>query len=121
MQEILQSHLTIIFAKRTQFVGTKTLCAALKTVQIGMKFQKTRQWMHEHINLIMYEISLPMMLLSESDFELFNENSIEYVRMQVDQSNPFNAKQLVKLLVRSICGVKQSRKMKVSEHLQHYL
>jgi importin-7 len=29
---VLNSHLAIIFAKRTQFVGTKTLCAALKTV-----------------------------------------------------------------------------------------
>ena len=118
---MLHSHLNIIFAKRTQFVGTKTLCAALKTVQIGLKFQPTRKLIQEHINVIMYEISLPMMLISQSEFELWSENPIEYVRMQVDQSNPFNAKHIVKLLVKIICGIKSSRKQKVSEYLQNYL
>lgn len=36
--QVLQSHLNIILAKRQQFVGTKTLCMALKSVQIGIKF-----------------------------------------------------------------------------------
>jgi hypothetical protein len=107
---VLQCHLAIIFAKRSKFVGTKTLCAALKTVQIGLKFGPTRKMINEHINVIMYEISLPLMLITQAEFELWTENSIEYVRMQVDQSNPFNTKHIVKLLVRSICGIKQSRK-----------
>ena len=47
----------------------------------------------------MYEISLPLMLISQSEFDLWTENPIEYVRMQVDRSNPFNAKSIVKLLV----------------------
>ena len=103
---VLQSHLAIIFAKRSQFVGTKTLCAALKTVQVGLKFGPTRKMINEHINVILYEISLPLMLITQAEFELWTENSIEYVRMQVDQSNPFNTKHIVKLLVRSICGIK---------------
>ena len=69
----------------------------------------------------MYEISLPLMLITQAEFELWTENSIEYVRMQVDQSNPFNTKHIVKLLVRSICGIKQNRKQKVSDYLQNYL
>ena len=75
----------------------------------------------EHINVIMYEISLPLMLITQGEFELWNENPIEYVRMQVDQSNPFSAKHIVKLLVKVICGIKSSRKQKVSEYLQNYL
>ena len=39
----------------------------------------------------------------------------------MDQSNHFNAKSIVKLLVRSICGIKINRKQKVSEYLQNYL
>ncbi len=58
----------------------------------------------------MYEISLPMMLISQSEFDLWTENPIEYVRTQVDQSNPFNAKHILKLLVKVICGIKLSRK-----------
>ena len=118
---LLQSHLKIILAKRTSFVGTKTLCAALKAVQIALKFQATRKLIREHINAILYEISLPLMLLSQNEYELWNENPIEYVRMQVDQQNQFNAKSIVKLLVRQICMIKSNRKQKVSEYLQNYL
>ena len=71
-------------------MGTKTLCMALKSVQIGIKFQMTRRMIQEHINVIMYEISLPLMLLTQSEYQLWTENPIEYVRLQVDQSNPFN-------------------------------
>lgn len=46
------------------------------------------------------------MLINENEFQLLTENPIEYVRMQVDQSNPFNAKLIVKALVKSICGIK---------------
>jgi len=53
-----------MLAKRTKFVGTKTLCSVLKTVQIGLKLKPTRNLIQDHINVIMYEISLPLMLLT---------------------------------------------------------
>jgi hypothetical protein len=58
----------------------------------------------------MYEISLPLMLLSQSEYQLWSENPIEYVRLQVDQSNQFNSKNIVKLLVNQVCGIKTSKK-----------
>jgi hypothetical protein len=73
--------LKIILLKRTQFVGTKTLCAALKTVQISIKFGATRKQIQDHINAILFEISLPMMLMSQSEYELWSDNPVEYVRM----------------------------------------
>lgn len=121
VQQLLASHLKIILAKRTNFVGTKTLCSALKTVQIGIKYQMTRRQIQEHINAILFEVSLPLMLMSQQEYELWQENPIEYVRMQVDQSNPYNCKSIVKLLVKCICGIKSSRKQKVSDYLQNYL
>lgn len=60
--------------------------------------------------MIMYEISLPLMLLSQSEYQLWSENPIEYVRLQVDQSNQFNSKNIVKLLVNQVCGIKTSKK-----------
>ncbi len=63
MESVLKCHLGIIMKKRTNFVGTKTLCAALKTVQIAIKFNKTRRLIQDHINVILYEISLPLMLI----------------------------------------------------------
>jgi hypothetical protein len=75
----------------------------------------------DHINTILFEISLPLMLINESEYSLWSENAIEYVRLQVDQSNAFNVKQIVKTLVKSICGIKQTRGQKVSQYLQNYL
>jgi len=62
--QILQLHLAIILQKRQAFVGTKTLCGALKTVQIGLKYSQTRKMIEEHINVILFEISLPLMLVT---------------------------------------------------------
>ena len=118
---LLQSHLRIIMDKRAKFVGTKTLCAALKTVQVGIKYAKTRKFLQEHINTILFELSLPLMLISEQEYNIWNENPIEYVRLQVDQSNYFNPKAIVKTLVKSICSIKQARGQKVSPYLQSYL
>lgn len=69
----------------------------------------------------MYEISLPLMLLTQSEYQLWTENPIEYVRLQVDQSNPFNCKSIVKLLVNSVCGIKTTKKQRVSQYLSDYL
>lgn len=121
MESVLKCHLGIILKKRTNFVGTKTLCSALKTVQIAIKYNKTRRLIQDHINVILYEISLPLMLIGQAEYVSWSDNPIEYVRQQVDQSNPFNAKSIVKLLVRQICGIRASRKQRVSEYLQAYL
>ena len=102
-------------------MGTKTFCAALKTVQIGIKYATTRRMIQEHINCILFELSLPLMLMSQAEFDMWQENPIEYVRMQVDQSNPFNPKAIVKTLVKCITGIKGKRKDKVGEYLQQYL
>ena len=61
------------------------------------------------------------MLINEAEYQLWSDNPIEYVRMQVDQQNHFNPKQIVKTLVKSICGIKQTRSQKVSSYLQNYL
>jgi hypothetical protein len=121
VEQILSSHLQIILDRRTKFVGTKTFCAALKTVQVGIKSTKTRKHLQAHINTILFDISLPLMLITEQEFNLWNDNAIEFVRMQVDQSNYFNPKSIVKALVRSICSIKQFKGQKVSNYLQNYL
>ena len=96
---ILISHLKIILATKSKFVGTKALCQALRTVQTAVKFRGTRAQIQDHINSILYEISLPLMMLSESDMILYQENPIEYVRLQVDAKNPYNYKTTLRQLV----------------------
>jgi hypothetical protein len=61
------------------------------------------------------------MLINEREFHLFTDNPVEYVRMQVDNSNPFSAKVLIKQLVRTICNIKPTKNCPVSPYLENYL
>jgi hypothetical protein len=81
---ILESHLNIALSKRSKFVGTKTLCASLKLLSSTIKVQRTRNMMADKIPVILNEVCLPLMLISEQEYNIYNENPIEYVRMQVD-------------------------------------
>lgn len=118
---ILESHLKILLSKKTNFVGAKTLCSSIKLIQIALKCKKTRIPIMDHLTAILYEVSLPMMLISQHEFELWNDNPVEYVRLQVDQSNTFNIKKNVTHLITTICSIKNSRREKVSPYLQGFL
>jgi hypothetical protein len=85
--------------KGTKFVGTKTLFYALKTVQISIKNKTTRHFIQDHIHTILFELTLPLMLLTVHEYNEWNENPVEYIRMQVDQSDSYNIKTIVKHLV----------------------
>lgn len=39
---------------------------------------------HEHINAILFDISLPLMLLTQNEYDLWNDNPVEFVRKQAD-------------------------------------
>lgn len=61
---ILESCMKIILSKKTNFVGTKTLCGALKVIQIALKCKRTRVVIQNHITTILYELSLPILLIT---------------------------------------------------------
>lgn len=118
---LLESHLQIIQARKTKFVGNKTLCGSLKYLQVAMKGKQTRKYVTAHISSILEEISLPILMVTESEFELWNENPIEYIRLQVDNSNCHNPKPILKCLLGIICNVKKSRKDRTSPYLNNYI
>lgn len=111
---ILQSHLNIVLAKKTNFVGTKTLSSALKLVTISLKTQRTRLMIQDKIGTLLYDVCLPLMLITQHEYMLWQENPIEYVRYQVDQSNTFNPKKQAKNLIKVICSIKQNKREKIS-------
>jgi len=90
--QLCEANLNILLRKKEQFVGTKCLNSALRFVASGIKNVKMRKLCAPHIQTILFELTLPLMLISEQEFNLWNENPIEYVRMQVDFSNPWNVK-----------------------------
>jgi hypothetical protein len=61
------------------------------------------------------------MLLTEYEYNMWFENPIEYIRLQVDHSNSFNVKRANNDLIRNLCNIKKSRKQSISENLTQYL
>lgn len=61
------------------------------------------------------------MLITQFEFQLWGENSVEYVRLQVDNSNAWNVKRTNQELIKTICNIRQTRKNKISEYLTNYL
>ena len=62
-----------------------------------------------------------MLLISEKDVQTWTENQIEYVRLQVDRSNAWNVKRTNQELIKVICNIRQTRKVKISNYLTGYL
>ena len=118
---LTEANLQILLRKKEQFVGTKTLNSALRFVASAIKHAKMRKLCTPHIQTILFELTLPLMLISEQEFSLYSENAIEYVRMQVDFSNPWNVKRTNQDLIKAICNIKKTRKNKISENLTGYL
>ena len=118
---LCEANLGILLRKKEQFVGTKALNSALRFVASAIKNAKMRKLCAPHIQTILFDLTLPLMLISEQEWRLWSENPIEYVRMQVDFSNPWNVKRTNQDLIKAICNIKKTRKNKISDYLAAYL
>ena len=118
---LCQSHLKVLLSAETQFVGTKTLNAALRFVATALGKAKMRRLCAEHIQTILFKLTLPLLVMQSREFSLWTEEPIEYVRLQVDFSNSYNVKRTNQELIRTICNIRQTRRNKISDYLTGYL
>jgi hypothetical protein len=93
-------------ARRSQFVGTKTLNSALRFLDTAVRKKATRALCAEHIQPILFELSLPLLLVTEHEHGLWAENPVEFVRLQVDNSNSFNVKRSNQSLIRNLTNIR---------------
>jgi len=71
-----------------------------------MKVDKHRQFIQEHIHTILFDLTLPLLLLTEAECNLWQDNQIEFVRLQIDKSNDYNVKRTNEDLVTTICSTR---------------
>ena len=83
-ETLLESHLTMMFRRKTNFVGSKTLNFVIKFVTAGTTIQQTMDKLKPFIENILYETVIPIMLVTHRDVTLFSEDPIEYIRKQQD-------------------------------------
>lgn len=110
LQRLTQSHLNLILKKKTQFVGTRTLALSIKFLTQSMTQKDTRMMIKPHIETILFDISLPLFMTTQKDIMTFNQDPVEYVRLQVDNNNEWNVKKQLAKFVQTLCSLKFGKK-----------
>lgn len=81
---LCESHLQLMFKRKTHFIGSKTLNFVIKLVSSATKVTLTMNKMLPFMENILYETAIPLMLASQKDQQLFTDDPIEYIRKQFD-------------------------------------
>lgn len=112
-ETLLESHLTLMFARKTKFVGSKCLNFNIKFVSACVKIPQTMDKLRPFIENIMYETAIPIMMATHRDVSLFNDDPIEYIRKQEDFTETlYMPKNTVIDLMQYICMHKSDKKGK---------
>lgn len=77
---LLESHLAQVFKRKTNFVGSKTLNFGIKYVQQAAKLPLTMKILYPFIEKILFEMIIPIMMVTHHDVTLFKDDPIEYIR-----------------------------------------
>ena len=77
---LLESHLKIMFDRHSKFVGSKCLNFVIKYISAATKIKSTMERLKPYVENILYQTVIPIMMVSERDIKLFQEDSIEYIR-----------------------------------------
>lgn len=104
---LTQAHTNLLLKRRTEFVGTKTLNSSLRFFAIAIRKPKIYKPVCQPVLMqILFELSLPLLLTTPREVEVWTEDPIEYVRMQVDRTDHKNVKHATRDLVQAICLIR---------------
>lgn len=108
--------------QKTEFVGVKTLNASLMFVSIALGNKNLyNKICKQYIEKILFEVTLPLLLITDQEVQTWQENQVEYVRQQVDFTNGWNVKRTNQQLISKICKIRQTRSAKISVFLTSFL
>jgi hypothetical protein len=75
-----------------------------------------------YVENLLYETIIPIMLVSHKDVTLYKEDSIEYIRKQLDFTETlFSPKNTVVDLLIYLCNYKSVKKSKKPDYLNNFL
>jgi hypothetical protein len=111
---LLESHLTLVLRRKTNFIGSKALNFAIKYVGQATKMPISMAKLKPFVEKLLYEVIVaPVMLLTHRDISLFKEDPIEYVRKQNDFTETlFAPKNTAVDLLMYLCKYKSAKKQK---------
>lgn len=120
---LLESHLTQLLRRKTNFIGSKSLNYAIKYVSQATKMAATMTKLKPFVEKILYEVIIaPIMMITHKDISLFKEDPIEYVRKQYDFTETlFAPKNNAVDLLMYLCKYKSGKKQKQPDYLKGFL
>lgn len=68
---LLESHLQLMFSRKTNFVGSKCLNFNIKVVSASLKIEETMAKLKPYIDNILYDMVIPIMMATHRDISLF--------------------------------------------------
>ena len=77
---LLESHLQLLFQKKTDFVGSTALTYSLKFVTMATHSPATFEKLKPYIETLLYDCIVPLMFVTEADLTLFREEPVEFIR-----------------------------------------
>jgi hypothetical protein len=81
---LLESHLTLLLAKRAGYVGAKALNYAIKFTSASTKLQNTMEKLKPFVDVILHDTVVPILYVTSRDLTQFETEPVEYIRAQYD-------------------------------------
>ena len=120
---LLESHLTLLLRRKTNFIGSKCLNYSIKYVGQATKMPATMTNLKPFVERLLYEVIIaPIMLITHKDVSLFKEDPIEYIRKQNDFTETlFAPKNNSVDLLMYFCKYKSTKKTKQPDYMKGFL
>ena len=116
---LLESHLGMIFKKKTHFVGEEALFYSIKFVYHSLRVPRLMSILVPYIDNLLFETAVPIIIVSNNDANQFREEPIEFLRRQEDSS--FNIANTMTELVNVICSHKANKTDDAPVYLHQFL
>ena len=110
---LLESHLQLLFSRKSMHVGSKALNFSIKFISASTKLDNTMEKMKPFVENILYDTIVPILFITHKDLQAFENDPIEYIRQQYDFTETmFQPKNQVQDLLSYLCKYSSDRKKK---------
>ena len=110
-EKLLESHLQLVLKRKTNFVGQNTLNFALKLVKESVRIDPLKEKLQPYFETLLYEVVIPLMMMSNRDITQFNDDPIEFIRSIFDfLESIFMPKNTTLELQSTLCKFKSDKK-----------
>lgn len=87
MPMLLDSHLTLVFKRKSHYVGSRALIYSLRFLTKAVTIPLAMNILQPYLENLLFETTVPIILVTTYDLYLFREDPIEFLRKQDDAHN----------------------------------